>query len=222
MWPAFCDQVYSYGPHSTDPTQWTPLNGPHSMDSIVCVQVQASGPLTDAHQSALEVISKVFSTEAAAGSGGSGDLGTSHMDSAPYQGFNQRGRGQGSGGKANHTPTPAPSNHTHTPTPAPSIPALACLPAVSFVAKTMPDGLCVICLNAAVVQAMWTCYAEMTSSSLQDASHTGHVVDNDIEHLHRCMTVHICSGLAGHVRISTSITLLCRKRPFWVTCGYRS
>ena len=63
------------------------------------MQVQASGPLTDVHQSALEVISHVFSTEAAAGSGGSGDLGTSHMDSAPYQGLNQRGRGRGSGGK---------------------------------------------------------------------------------------------------------------------------
>ncbi len=118
--------------------------------SIVCVQVQASGPLTDAHQSALEVISQVFSTEAAAGSGGSGDLGTSHMDSAPYQGFNQRGRGRGSGGTANHTPNSAPS-----------LPALACLPAVSFVAKTLPEGLCAICLDAAVVQAMWTCYAEM-------------------------------------------------------------
>ena len=63
------------------------------------MQVQASGPLTDVHQSVLEVISHVFSTEAVAGSGGSGDLGTSHMDSAPYQGLNQRGRGRGSGGK---------------------------------------------------------------------------------------------------------------------------
>ena len=128
--------------------------------SIVCMQVQASGPLIDVHQSALEVISQVFSTEAAAGSGGSGDLGTSHMDSTPYQGSNQRGRGRGSGGKANRTPTLAPS-----------IPALACLPAVSFVAETMPEGLSAICLNAAMMHAMWTCYAEMTSSSLQDASH---------------------------------------------------
>ncbi len=127
---------------------------------IVCMQVQASGPLTEAHQSALEVVSQVFSTEAAAGSGGSGDLGTSHMDSAPYQGFNQRGRGRGSGGKANHTPTPAPSL-TLTACLALFLPALACLPAVSFVAKTLPERLCVICLNAAVVQAMWTCCVEM-------------------------------------------------------------
>ena len=117
---------------------------------VVCMQVQASGPLTDTHQSALEVISQVFSTEAAAGSGGSGDLGTSHMDLTPYQGFHQRGRGRGSGGKAHPTPASAPP-----------LPALACLPAVSFVAKTMPEGLCAICLNAAVVQAMWTSCAEM-------------------------------------------------------------
>jgi len=126
---------------------------------IVYMQVQASGPLTDAHQSALEVISQVFSTEAAAGSGGSGDLGTSHMDSAPYQGFNQRGRGRGSGGKANHTPSPAPTL-TLTACLALFLPAIACLPAVFFVAKTLPEGLCAICLNA-VVQAMWTCCVEM-------------------------------------------------------------
>ncbi len=134
------------------------------------MQVQASGPLTDCHQSALEVISQVFSTEAAAGSGGSGDLGTSHMDSAPYQGFNQRGRGRGSGGKANHTPTPTPApTLTLTACPVPLLLALACLPAVSFVAEVMPEGLSAICLNAAVMQAMWTCFAEMTSKSLQVA-----------------------------------------------------
>lgn len=63
----------------------------------------------------------------------------------------------------------------------------------------MLEGLCAVCLNAAVMQAMWTCYAEMTSSSLQDASHTGRLFDNDTEHLHRCMTVHICFRQAGHV-----------------------
>ncbi|KAL0045428.1 hypothetical protein WJX82_006305 [Trebouxia sp. C0006] len=71
----------------------------HRLTQAFAAKVQASGPLTDAHQSALEVISQVFSTEAAAGSGGSGDLGTSHMDSTPYQGFNQRGRGRGSSGR---------------------------------------------------------------------------------------------------------------------------
>lgn len=71
------------------------------------MQVQASGPLTNAHHSALDVISQVLSMEAAAGAGGSGDLGTSHMDSAPYQGFSQRGRGRGSGGKGNDTPYPS-------------------------------------------------------------------------------------------------------------------
>ncbi|KAL0028223.1 hypothetical protein WJX79_002624 [Trebouxia sp. C0005] len=71
----------------------------HRLTQAFAAKVQASGPLTNAHHSALDVISQVLSMEAAAGAGGSGDLGTSHMDSAPYQGFSQRGRGRGSGGR---------------------------------------------------------------------------------------------------------------------------
>lgn len=63
------------------------------------MQVQTSSPLSHAQQSALEVISLVFSTEAAAASGNTGDLGTSHLDPAPFPASNHRGRGRGPTGK---------------------------------------------------------------------------------------------------------------------------
>lgn len=63
--------------------------------------MQADGPVSDAQQSALEVISQVFSMEAAATSDGA-DLGTSHMDPGPLWGPSQRGRGRGRAGKLLH------------------------------------------------------------------------------------------------------------------------
>ena len=62
------------------------------------MQVQATGPLEAAQQSALDVLGQVFSLQAGAASGaGNADLGMSHMDSVSPWGPSHRGRGRGRG-----------------------------------------------------------------------------------------------------------------------------